>query len=213
MNSHNPRVLVAVPYHEKKRYCLPQLFDALNNLTYQNKEVVIRFDPNEYGSKNSCKMQREFFRKLMIEKDFDYLYFLGADTIPPNDVIERMLAHNKPIVGGVYWGRNNADNGNVGSAVAWLHGVDQKQQREMFLNEEKTYYVSGMGADCVLFSRNFLEKFTWLDWEQNDDDYPVYDLAIKQGFPVLLDCSIQCKHYFGEETCRGYSYKAKEILF
>ena len=59
----NPKILVGVPYHKNKSYCLPQLMEAVDNLTYKNKEVVLRFDPCEYGSQDAVKKQREFFRE------------------------------------------------------------------------------------------------------------------------------------------------------
>lgn len=214
----NPKVLVAIPYHTKKRYCLSELFNFIDSITYKNKEVVVRFDPNVYGSKDACKLQREYFRKMAIEKGFDYLYFLGADTIPCPDIIEKLLVHEVDVVGGVYWGRAHADNGNTNKAVAWRHDLPLEKQKSLFNGEmmiDKDYPslipVDGMGMDCVLFSRKALESFSFLDWEQNDDDYPAYDILKSKGFKVWLDTKIQCKHYYGDDVCEGYSYKAEDI--
>jgi len=206
------KILIAVPYHENKRYCLKELFDCINSLTYPNKEVLMRFDFSEYGGKDAVKLQREFFRKYALDNGFDYLYFLGADTIPPSDVIEKMLSRNLNLVGGVYWGRHNADNGNTDSAVAWINGMSLEQQKELFL-KDGVVAVNGMGMDCVLIHRSILEKISFMEWDFNDDDYPFYDRCKKLGFPVMLDCSIQCRHYFGNgDTPDGYSYKAKKYF-
>lgn len=195
----NPKILVAIPYHPVKRYCLNKTFDAIESLTYKNKEVILRSDPSEYGSENAVKKQREFFRKHALENGFDYLYFLGCDTIPPEGVLEKLLSHNEHIVGGVYWGRHGASNGNPEGAVAWVHDMSQEDQKDYFLQDNKLLEVDGMGMDCVLFSREVLEKISWLDWEQNDDDYPYYDLAKKAGYKVFIDTGVQCKHYFSEK--------------
>lgn len=201
----NPKVLVAIPYHETKRYCLDATFDAAKSLTYPNKEILLRFDPCEYGSQDAVKKQREFFRQYALDHGFDYLYFLGCDTIPPADVVETLLAHDKAIVGGVYWGRHNAENGQPDRAVAWKHDLSQEDQSKLFLEPDKLLSIDGMGMDCVLFRRDVLEKISWLDWEQNDDDYPYYDLAKSAGYPCFIDTNIQCKHYFTKEgySCRG----------
>lgn len=207
-----PRVLVAVPYHETKRYCLNATFDAIKSLTYKHKEVVIRFDPCEYGSQDAVKKQREFFRKYALDNNFDYLYFMGCDTIPPDDVIERLLitceAQDIKINGGVYWGRNYANNGNPNRAVAWIHQMEQDAQTDTFLEPGMQIEVDGMGMDCVLIHRELLEKISFLDWKQNDDDYPFYDKARQLGYKVFINTDIQCKHYFSET---GYSYLAKVV--
>lgn len=179
------------------------------HLTYQNKEIVLRFDPNVYGSKDACKKQREYFRKMAIDGGFDYLYFLGCDTIAPDDVIERLLAHGKNIAGGVYWGRAHADNGNTNSPVAWIHDLSPEERNKKCLSGE-LITVDGMGMDCVLFSREILEKISFLEWEQNDDDYPFYDRAKNLGYKVYLDTTIQCRHYYGDVDCGGYSHMATD---
>lgn len=207
-----PKILVGIPYHEKKSYCLPELMKAVDNLTYKNKEVVMRFDPSEYGSQDAVKKQREFFRDLALSKGFDYLYFLGADTIPPVDVLEKMIktaeANKIKIIGGVYWGRHNAQNGSPEGAVAWINELSQDEQKRVFSTENTLVKVDGMGMDCVLIHREVLEKISWLDWFQNDDDYPFYDKAKEFGYDIYIDTGIQCKHYFNSS---GYAYKAKVV--
>lgn len=208
----NAKILVAVPYHKAKLYCISQLLSRADELTYQNKEVLMRFDPSEYGSTDAVKKQREFFRNLVINSpDFTHLYFMGVDTIPPKDVLERLLSHEKAIVGGVYWGRHGAENGTSQNAVAWLHGVGLEQQKELFLSTNRLMLIDGMGMDCVLIRRDVLEKISWLSWVQNDDDYPLYDKASQYGrengldFGCYIDTNIQCRHYFDKNS---YTYLA-----
>lgn len=201
----NPKVLIAIPYHSSKRYCLDKTFDATEALTYPNKEILLRVDPCEYGSENAVKKQREFFRQYALDHGFDYLYFMGCDTIPPEGVIETLLSHGKDIVGGVYWGRHNAPNGKPEGAVAWKHDLSQEEQTKLFLTPDQLLKIDGQGMDCVLISRAVLEKVSWLDWEQNDDDYPFYDKAKALGYPNFIDTNIQCKHYFTKD---GYAYLA-----
>lgn len=200
-----PKVLVAIPYHSSKRYCLDKTFDATEFLTYQNKEILLRVDPCEYGSENAVKKQREFFRKHALDNGFDYLFFMGCDTIPPEGVIEQLLSSNKDIIGGVYWGRHNAPNGKPEGAVAWRHDLTQEEQTALFNGNPQVVEVHGQGMDCVLISRKVLEQVSWLDWEQNDDDYPFYDLAKAKGFKNFIDTGVQCKHYFTKE---GYAHRA-----
>lgn len=199
---HTPKVLVAVPYHETKRYCLGALMDAANSLTYPAKEIVMRWDTGVYGGDNNVKIQRDFFRVLALNSQADYLFFMGADTIPPADVLERMVktaeANKIRIIGGVYWGRHNAENGQSNRAVAWIHDMKQNEQTRLFNTPNTLVEVDGMGMDAVLIHKEVFEKISWLSWEQNDDDYPFYDKAKALGYKVFIDTGIQCKHYFAE---------------
>jgi hypothetical protein len=205
----NPKILVAVPYHHNKKYSLNRLMDKVQNLTYKNIEVVMRWDLGEYGGKDNVKKQREFFRKMSILQGYDYLFFMGVDTIPPDDVLERLLSHDKLIVGGVYWGRHDAANGKPEGAVAWIHALTPEEQNKTFSTMNNLFEVDGMGMDCVLFHRNILERISWLSWEQNDDDYPFYDRALQLGVKTFLDSNVQCKHYFTKD---GYSYLGKSYI-
>jgi len=214
MNNIN-RVLVAVPYHENKRYCFNQLLSRVNELKHDGFEieVVMRWDLEEYGGVDNVKKQREFFRKMVIESpDFTHLYFLGVDTIPPKDVLERLLDHDKAIVGGVYWGRHGAENGSSQGAVAWVNGKSPEEQSKEFLSRNQLLEIDGMGMDCVLIRRDVLEKVSYLSWIQNDDDYPFYvkakQIGLEDGinYGCYIDTNVQCRHYFNNKS---YTYLAE----
>jgi hypothetical protein len=190
------KVLVAVPYHPAKRYCLPQCMEALHALTYPNKEILMRFDPNaQFAKKDNVKQQREFFRRQVLDWDFDALFFMGCDTVPPPDVIERLLAHDKAIVSGVYDLRRGGDP----SAVAWMEGVEP-DRKDRILHDEGAglVQVTGTGLDCILISRGALEQCGWMDWDVNDDDWPWCKEMEKLGIPIFVDTSIQCQHWHDE---------------
>lgn len=207
-----PKIMVGITYHKAKDYCIKQCLERANELTYKRKEVVMRFDLAEYGAQNNVKIQRDFFRKLALQTDADYLYFFGVDTIPPKDVLERMLKtavmNNIKVVGGVYWGRHDASNGRPEGAVAWIHEETQESQTKIFSTMNTLVEVDGMGMDCVLIHRSILEKISFMSWEQNDDDYPFYDKVKELGEKIFIDTNIQCKHYFDN---KGYTYIAKSI--
>ena len=200
------KILVAIPYHKEKKYCLENLLAKVENLTFENKDVVMRWDLGEYGGIDNVKKQREYFRNLALKGDYTHLYFLGADTMPPDDVLEKLLSHNKDIVGGVYWGRHDAHNGNPEGAVAWIHNKTEGFQNRIFKQEDSLVVADGMGMDCVLISREVLEQISWMSWIQNDDDYPFYDRAKELGYKINIDTGVQCKHFFAKDS---YTYLAK----
>lgn len=183
-------ILVAIPYHERKRYCLDHLFDWVDKADLKGCEVILRWHKGPFGETDAVKQQREFFRQLAVEKGASHLLFIGADTIPSLNVLPKLLAHDKDVVGAVYMGRPGADNGDPKRAVAWQHS-DHDQG---FLDQCSLVKVDGMGMDCVLFSRKAFTSFTW-NYGVNDDDYPVYDTLRSQGYEIWLDPSLICKHY------------------
>lgn len=186
-------ILIGLPYHPKKRYALDYVFDWVENQTYKDVEVVLRFHLGTFGEPDAVKTQREFMRKIAVERNHDYFYSMGTDTIPPLDILERLLAHNKDVVGAVYRQRKDNDSPNV---IAWRH--NDPEQR--FMQEEGPLVkVDGMGMDAVLFSRKAFTSFSWFDWGYPDDDYPVYDSLKGKNFEIWLDKTQVCKHYMTKE--------------
>lgn len=182
------KVLVGVPFHPKKTYAISHVLEWVEKQHFKTPEVVMRWHLGPFGEQNAVKTQREFFRKLAIEQNFDYFYSMGADTIPPLDALPRLLAHNRDVVGCVY--RQRKDNNP--QVIAWRHGDDIKR----FMNSpESLVMVDGMGMDAVLFSRKAFTSTGYFEWGQSDDDYPYYDLLKARGFDIWLDKSLVCKHY------------------
>jgi cellulose synthase/poly-beta-1,6-N-acetylglucosamine synthase-like glycosyltransferase len=203
------KVLVAVPYHRKKDYCLPELLESLHQLDYpkDKMDIVLRMHTAEYGEIDAVKKQRQFFAELALSGGYDYLFFHGADTIPPPDAIKRLMLHGKDIVSGVYFGRAGAENGRTNTAVAWKHTIAPEVLGERLAKaNEEPFAIDGFGMDCILIKRKVLEKVDWTMWKVNDDDYPFCDLAKSKGFNLLIDPQVQCKHYFEKG---GYVYKGQ----
>jgi hypothetical protein len=185
-------ILLGIPYHKKKRYCLNHLFDWLEEAELPNTEVILREHRGTFGEQDAVKTQREFFRTLAINKNYSHLMYVGADTIPPLDALLRLLAHKVDVVGAVYNSRFATEN-----AIAWREGQPEWNIKGK-IPTDGIHEVSGMGMDCVLFSRDAFESFSFLDWRQNDDDYPAYDRLKEKGFKIYLDTSLICKHYISE---------------
>lgn len=193
-------ILVGIPFHDAKRYAIEPLLDWLKSADLPDCEVLIRVHRGVYGEKDAVKKQREFFRQEAIRLGATHLLFIGVDTIPPLDVLQKFLAWNVDVVGGVYYGRNQASNGNPNTAVAWVHRDSNFNKKENLSKLTGLQAVDGMGMDCVLFSRKAYESFSFFDYPTNDDDYPYYDILKEKGFTINLDCNVVCKHYSAKET-------------
>jgi hypothetical protein len=185
-------ILVGIPYHPKKRYSLNHVFDWLDQQTYKNIEPIMRIHIGTFGEHDAVKNQREFFRILAVERGHDYFYSMGADTIPPLDALDRLVAHNKDVVGALYRQRKETDSPNV---IAW----QKKDPKQEFIKAGGLQKVDGMGMDAVLLSRKAFTSFTYKDWPTVDDDGPAYNALKGNGFDIWLDTEMICKHYMSTE--------------
>lgn len=184
--------LVFIPYHDEKRYCINHLLDWLTQADLPDAEIVLRIDRNGYNENQSIKKQREFARQLAINRGATHLLYIDADTIPPLDVLPKLLNHNEPVVGALYYGRKN-NTGPQKRAVAWI----QDDDNQSFLSE-KFVEVDGMGLGCTLLSRDAFTSFSFNDWGGPSDDYEAFDRLRQNGFRVMLDTTLICKHYLTE---------------
>lgn len=143
-----------------------------------------------------------------------WLFFLDADVIPPADVIPRLLAHNKPIVSGLYVRRHNPPFNemlrfNNAGMVAGLSPIQDGTYQDGSLVE-----CDAVGTGCVLIDMEVFEKvkprqmvldgqqcrpqwFVWTEWRQHpgaSEDFAFFMHCRKHGIPVFCDTSIKCKH-------------------
>lgn len=166
--------------------------DWAEKQTYKNVEIVMRWHTGPFGEHNAVKTQREFFRKIAIQNHHDYFYSMGTDTIPPFDVLEKLVAHDKDVIGAVYRQRKDTEQPNV---IAWRN--DEPNQK--FMDGEGLVEVDGMGMDAVLMSREAFMSFSYFDWNTVDDDGPAYSMLKGSGFKIYLDRDQVCRHYMTKE--------------
>lgn len=134
---------------------------------------------------------------------FQYLFFLDSDVVAPPDTIYRLLAHNQPIVSGMYCRRSPP------------HGLPVAIKNGSWV----TNFVPGsvldvdlVGAGCLLIHRSVLEKVPpqhpchpWFWWKVDmasqvpqgegvSEDFSWCQHVRKHGYKVLLDTGVRCRH-------------------
>ena len=137
-----------------------------------------------------------------------HVFFLDSDIIPPPDAILKLLAHNQPIISGLYCRRSPP----VGVPVMqrppgqWITQYPANQVID----------VDVVGAGCLLIRRDVLEKLPpqrpeagkhWFDWRVDTQGCPITNgippmsedftfclHAKKMGYPILVDTSVVCRH-------------------
>lgn len=150
---------------------------------------------------------RNALREIFLNGKYDYFFSLEQDIVCPPDTIERLLAHGKEVVGGVYYN------------VVVLNGKARKVPVLMtYPNDEykklgkaewakslepfggKTIEAACIGLGCVLISRATLKKIIFRFVENDpafDDMHFAIDLQ-KNNIACYADTSIVCEHHYNE---------------
>jgi GT2 family glycosyltransferase len=142
--------------------------------------------------------------RRMLDTDHEWMFFLDDDVIPPPDTINRLLAYNADIVGGLYYRRQ------MPPAPVMMRDVEGEGGQWI------TDYPPGslveadlIGSGCMLVKRKVLEIMPppWFEWkcdpyrwpdlkpyERCSEDYDFCRKARALGFKLYVDTSIQCHH-------------------
>lgn len=222
------KVLIACPTADVKDYCLEDFIDNIKSFTYHEKKLFLcdnsetrdyyidtkkkysflgdffemaRVTPSQYRSfKIALAKSHNKCRLKALEDGYDYLLHLESDVFPPIDVIERLLAHKKPIVGALY----HIETGERSTLmIQQLEEFGDAHRETNNLWETDLEFVNGevkkifsCGLGCVLIHRSVLEKVQF----RCDENSPVHpdsffynDLDAK-GIDVYVDTSIYCEH-------------------
>jgi len=218
MNS-QPRILIGCTTADVKDYCLDKYIKAVKPLTYPNADILIvdnskdnnYFEkikkhlpvikaPYEEDVKDRIINSRNIIREKVLNENYDYFFSLEQDVIPPKDTIQRLLAHNKKIISGVYLKLQQSLQGPY-ALVALLY-IEREPGKvgPMLPNEiigKGLKQVSSSGLGCILIHKSVLEKvkFRYVKEKPSYDDMWFCIDAKTQGFNIYADGNISCEHY------------------
>ncbi|MBI2041188.1 MAG: hypothetical protein HYT16_03745 [DPANN group archaeon] len=228
-----PKVLVSAPISEKYMYCFDAFVNGLKAIDYQNFEIILIADdvPKENKIKEKTEMllnrlKNEGFtvvfipwfekardricgshnkmREIVLEKDFGYLLTLDMDTIPPPDVIKKLLSHKKGVVSGLYFGQHEIDGQLMQVPFAWVFKSRENfwgRLRYLMPNEfssGKLIELGMAGTGCVLVSKKILEKIKFhydSGIDAADDRWFFYDCH-RLGVQPYIDTDVICMHHW-----------------
>jgi len=214
------KILVGCPTSFHKEHALNEYVEAVKNLTYDNYDILLidnSIDDNylkkikSFGLNTikgpyfeSARKRIVTSRNLLREeavKNYDYLLSLEQDVIPPKDILERMLKHEKKVVTGIYFARNIIQGERKLIPLAYIEIPgnnelpDMRPINEYELNKGLTKVIS-CGLGCVLIHKDALKKISFRfeeDKDSFDDRFFCIDLYNK-NIPIYCDTSIICKH-------------------
>ncbi len=213
-----PKVLVGCPTSNLYEYCFDEYVEAVKSLNYQNYDLLlvdnskdnkfykrirklgISSIKDKYREKAIDRIvsSRNILRQYALDNNYDYLLSLEQDVIPPLDIIDRLLSHNKKVVSAVYFTYRSFDNRLELVPLAYKQLTKDKMRHltdeELSNNKLQKVFSSGLG--CLLIHKSVLEKIKFR-YEQSvaafDDILFCLDLR-NNNIDLYIDTSVKCKH-------------------
>ena len=154
-----------------------------------------------------------------LENDFEWLFFLDDDTIPPADAIYKLMSHKKPIVSGLYYRRHPP----ICPVMLKEVGGDKKWITEF--NVPELIEVDYVGTGCMLIHKDVLKNVPqpWFEWkvdrydlpanQRMSEDFSFCQKARQTGYKIYVDTSVQCRHMgLGESRVGGHFVPGELIV-
>jgi|TARA_B100001971_G_C18219100_1_gene555905 GT2 family glycosyltransferase len=227
------KVLVGCPTYDRFEYCLDEYAEVIKNLSYPDYDVLLVDDSktDEYCQRIKSKgipavrikydeepkkpimrivAGRDRLKAEVLNKGYDYLLFIDQDVIPPKDIIEKLLRHNKKMISGIYYKTATMVYRDKKGAVVkkkeaplpmifgYLSGVKDKMRTISAedVKESRLMKIRSCGTGCLLIHRDVLEKvnFRWLEETGASEDTCFCTDALNAGFEIFADTSVKCKH-------------------
>ena len=226
MNKKFPKVLLCAPQHISKMYCWEQWYERITSLTYPNYDIFIAdnsktVDNTDYinsfegveavwtkdkgnGLLAHINDSHKQCAEQTLKGGYDFMFHLETDVFPPLDVIERLLVHKRPIIGGmydIYFGKKRK------AMIQMKEGYERTLKGYnvvKFLEEGEPLFYDGTvrevfhaGLGCMLIHRDILHgvkfrvekgvNFHTDTWFAND--------CFLYNKDIYVDTTIMCKHY------------------
>lgn len=137
------------------------------------------------------------------------LYFVDSDVEPPPNTLQKLLAHDLPIVAGIYPMNVNGEKAwsfkTEGESCSKVYGDWRRWGTQL---SDGLMDVTAVGGSTLLVKREVFEKLKrpWflIVYKPIDEEGRCYDYgedeyfsktAIEAGYHIKVDPSIICKHF------------------
>jgi hypothetical protein len=222
MNYKKPKVFIATPHADRKNYCLEQYAEVIKSLTYPNKVVMmadnsdttknsklltkmgfknVHIRPKRKSSQQYICESHNALRSAFLRSDAHIFFHLESDIIPPPDIIERLLATRKRVVGAPYFIGEGEDSHLIVQDMEEFF-LDMRLTKRMddgtdfMFMDGKLKKVHTVGLGCIMIDRPTMEKIPFR-WEKGIDAHPDSFFAHDchtLDIPIWCDTSILCEH-------------------
>ncbi len=242
-----PRVLIGCPTCDVYEYCLDEYASRVKELTYPQYDIVIADNSktDKYVQRLQAKglpvvktpyledvrerivCARNVLRERVLSEGYDYFLSLEQDVIPPKDVVERLLGHQKLVISGVYYKYFTVSYAQKGKIVkegvqkimpliyTFVPGMKAADNAHMCSAEEvageKVFRIRAAGLGVMLMHRSVLERVKFRSSKDGGtfDDMLFANDLFHLNIPMFVDTSVKAKHMI----TRKYEKKRKEEVF
>lgn len=218
----NPRILLATPISDDKRYILIDWLIMLDRITYpvdillvdnshttENYKLVKKmgynikyYNPSGKTLKKTISDSRNMIREYAVKYDYDFIFSLECDIFPPLNVVEYMLAKELDVVSAFYFNGEYDSNfvviqkllGHAGQNFQTVYNFSVEDGFSFVDGKTKEVYSAGLG--CMLISRKVFSNIVFrADENQSgtDDVFFAEDLH-HMRIPLYVDTNIHCVH-------------------
>lgn len=216
------KILIGTPMNEVKNYCFDDFISRVSNLTYDNYDILIaensksrknmklimkaginciHIKPKLKSNQAYITESHEALRLEAIRGGYDFLLHLESDLIPPFDILERLLVHQKQVTAATYF-INEGYNSHLmlqkieqsGDTVRHTINVDNGFDILEVDGKLKKVYAAGLGA--ILIHKSVLKKVKFR-WERGADAHADSFFAADLNnlkIPIYLDTSLLIEH-------------------
>lgn len=213
----NGKVLVCCPTYSGKDYVFDRYIERVKSLTYKNYDILIvdtskddsyfeklkTYDikvlKGKWDERSKIRMTnaQNMIREELLKGDYTHMLMLESDLIPPKDIIEQLMEHDKSVVSGWYYITKEP---RPCLSREWTL-VDMKfAQKEPLLVElakERLYKVFSGSFGCSLIKREVLEKIkfkVFAGFSHHSDTWFYFDCE-REGFEVYVDTDLLIPHF------------------
>jgi len=222
--SNSPKILLTSPINVVKSYVIYEWLDYIKKLDYDNYEIFmvdnspkpdfsekirdlgfncVWDDPKGREARYSIASSNERTRIKFLAGDYQFFFNVECDLFPPKNIIDKLLSHDKDVVGTTYWSGLGYKTFLQLFTLYNQHTDFQKhekiyktrrltfQESQLFMDGQcKPVYANGMG--CILIKRWVLENILF-HIEPDDTGYAdsfFHRDLWRQGIENYVDTSI-----------------------
>lgn len=135
-----------------------------------------------------------------VELGCDYVMWFDSDMIFAPDTLEKLMAHDKMIVSGMYFKRTGTYEPVVYEAIK--HYEDGRAEAVSYKNypKEELFTAAGVGFGCVLLKTELLLEMAaeFGDWftpfNRMGEDLSFCQRVRDLGYDIWVDPTVQCGH-------------------